>query len=328
MPQPRPAPAPTRAPSRMSISSVVSGRLQQPLRVLLYGTEGIGKSTFGASAPAPAFIGAEDGTAHLDVKRLCPLDAEGRPLAMTWQDILDAVRVLTEDRHDYRTVVLDTVDWAEPLLWQHICERDSVGSIEDYGYGKGYTAALDEWRVFLAALEVLRARRRMHIVLLAHSWIRPFKNPEGEDFDRYEMKIHLKAAGLLKEWSDCVLFANYETHAVKDTKTKRVRGVDTGARMLYTQRRAAYDAKNRYDLPEKLPLSWPEFEGAVRAHRPGDPEELRQAITEKLPTLDEETRGKATDALGRAGGDAVLLSQLNNWINGKLAVAPAKEQTT
>lgn len=319
-PAPRPAPAPQRAPSRVSLAKVVTGRLEQPIRVLLYSVEGCGKSTFASNAPSPVFVGAEDGTAHLDVHRLGPPD-------MTWQDIKDCVHVLRAEPHDYRSFVLDTADWAEPLLWRYICERDGVSSIEEYGFGKGYAAALDEWRVFLASLDVLRAQRKMHIVLLAHSWIRPFKNPEGEDFDRYELKLNQKASGLLKEWSDCVLFANYETHAVKDTKTKRVRGVDTGARMMYTQRRAAYDAKNRYDLPEAMPLSWPDFEAAVRAHRPADPAELKKAIAEKKVGLDAATLRTADDLIARAGDDAVKLSQLNDWINGKLALAPAKETT-
>lgn len=320
-PRPAPAPAPQNSPSRVSLQKVVSGRLSQPLRVLLYSVEGCGKSTFASKATAPIFVAAEDGTAHLDVSRLGPTD-------MTWQEIKDAVRVLTDEPHDFRTLVLDTVDWAEPLLWSYICGRDNRLSIEDYGYGKGYVAALDEWRVLLAALERLRARRRMHIILLAHSSIRTYKNPSGEDFDRYELKINPKASSLLKEWADCVLFANYDVQAVLDTKTKRVRGADTGARMLYTTWNAAYDAKNRYDLPPVMPLEWSELETAVEAHRPGDPEELKKSITENLPRLDEEAKAKATDALERAGGDAARLSQLNNWINGKLAVAPAKEQTT
>lgn len=304
-------PQPTRAPPRMTIASVLKGRQQSPIRVLVFGTEGVGKSSFGAGAPSPIFLGAEDGTAQLDVERF--------PTPHTWQDLLDGVRVLESDAHEYRTLVVDTVDWAEPLLWAHLCQRDGKANIEDYGYGKGYAAALDEWRVFLGALDRLRSKRGMHIILIAHSWIRPFKNPEGEDFDRYELKLHAKAAGLLKEWADAVLFANYETLLAKDGKTKRVRGVDTGARLLFTERRAAYDAKNRYGLPPSLPLSWGDFEAAVQAHQPATPEALAAEVQRKATELGGDEGKAILAALERAAGDVQKLAYLNNRANAKLA---------
>lgn len=296
--------------SRMTLKSVISGRQEKPLRVLLYGVEGIGKSTFGAAAPAPIFLGAEDGTAHLDVTRF--------PMPSSWAEVLDAVRVLTAEDHPYRTLVIDTLDWAEPLLWAHICKRDGQANIEAYGYGKGYIAALDEWRVFLAALERMREAKGMHLVLLAHSWIKPFKNPEGDDYDRYEMKLNAKAGGLLKEWVDCVLFANYETFAEKDAKTKRVKGVSTGARLIYTTRTAAYDAKNRHSLPEQMPLAWDEFFAAARTHQVAAPAALEAEIRRKAEGLPAAEKEKALAAIGRAEGNAEKLAQLNDWVNGKL----------
>jgi hypothetical protein len=309
-------PQPNRAPPRMTISSVLKGKRQTPIRVLLYGTEGIGKSTFGAEAPKPIFLGAEDGTAQLDVERF--------PTPESWQDVLDAVRVLETEPHEYRTLVVDTVDWAEPLLWKHICDRDNQPNIEAYGYGKGYNAALDEWRVFLGALERLRKAKGIHIILVAHSWIKTFKNPEGEDFDRYELKLNNKAGGLIKEWADAVLFANYETLIAKDGRTKRTRGVDTGARLLFTERRAAYDAKNRYGLPPFLPLAWGDFEAAVLKHQPATPEALAKEVQRKAEELGGEEGKNILAALGRASGDTQKLAYLNNRANAKLA---QKEET-
>lgn len=303
--------------SRMSLGAVVKGRLEQPIRCVLYGPEGVGKSTFGANAPSPIFLGAEDGTAQLDVTRF--------PAPESWTEILEAIRVLTLDAHPYQTLVLDTLDWAEPLLWAHICKRDNQQNIEAYGYGKGYQAALDEWRVFLAALESMRKAKPIHVVLVAHSWIKGFKNPEGDDFDRYELKLNPKAGGLLKEWADAVLFANYETFASKDAKTKKVKGVDTGARLIFTERRAAFDAKNRYDLPHSMPLSWAEFSAAVKAHRPADPTALTEEIQAKAKQLGPELEKQTLDAIQRAGGDARKLAQLNDWANGKLALTTTKE---
>lgn len=303
--QKQPAPM----PNKMTLDRLVVGKKQQPVRVLLYGVEGIGKSTFGASAPRPIFIGAEDGTAHLDVARF--------PMPETWQDVRDAIRTLTVDPHDFQTLVIDTLDHAEPLLWAHICKRDNMPNVEAYGYGKGYQAALDEWRVLLADLERLRAAKKMNLIFLAHSWIKSFKNPEGDDFDRYELKLNAKASGLIKENVDAVLFANYETFASKDAKTKRVKGVSTGARFIYTTRTAAYDAKNRYDLPESMPLDWTEFKQAVDSHTPASVGALLAEIqrkAEKLPAIAE----KVAEGIKRAGGDAAKLAQLNTWANAKL----------
>lgn len=300
---------------RMRLDSLIRGKQTRPLRVVLFGTEGIGKSTFGSQAPNPIFLGAEEGTDHLDVVRF--------PQPETFQDVRDAIRTLIHDPHEFQTLVVDTLDWLEPLIWSHICQRDGKVNVEDYGYGKGYVAALDEWRVLAADLERLRNARGMHVVLLAHCWIKPFKNPTGDDFDRYEMKIHAKAAGLLKEWADVVLFANYETLAYKDERTKRVKGISTGSRLIFTNRTAAYDAKNRFSLPNQLPLDWNEFWTAVREGKPADPVEIEAAIRTNLQVLAEADQAQALAAIDRAAGDPTKLSQLLNWVNGKAVVAGA-----
>lgn len=290
--------------NRMQLSAVTRGRVEKPMRVLLYGTEGVGKSTFGASAPSPIFLAAEDGTSHLDVARF--------PEPRGWRDVLDAIQTLTYEQHEYRTLVVDTLDWLEPLVWQYLVESanspNKIKSIEDFGYGKGYTAALDCWRVFMAALEQLRNKRAMAIVLLAHSQIKTFKNPEDDDYDRYELKLHLKAGGALKEWCDAVLFTRYETFAARDEKTKRVRGASTGARVVHTQRTAAWDAKNRYDLPDTLPLDWTAFMEAVAAGRPAGL--LRNQIEALLPRADAETQARVRAAVTKAGDNSTALVRI------------------
>jgi hypothetical protein len=299
--------------NRMTLQAVQKGRQQVPFRLLVTGTDGVGKSTFAAGAPSPIFLGTEEGTHHLDVARF--------PMPTSWDDILDAVRTLTEDPGEFRTLVLDSVDHAEPLLWRAVCEKAGVASIEDVGggYGKGYQVALDGWRELLAALEGLQRKRGLHVILIGHSFIKPFKNPEGEDFDRYVLKLNEKASALLREWSHGVYFANFETFAVKD-KAKRVRGVSTGARLLYTQRTAAYDAKDRLGLPEVLPLDWAEFAAAAAAGRAVPPEVLRAEVGRKIELLEAEAlKRSGLAAIARAGDDSQKLAQLNNWANAKLA---------
>jgi len=308
---------PTPQPSRMTLSALVKGKQPHPIRALLYGVEGVGKSTFAADAPAPIFIGTEDGTAQLDVTRF--------PAAETWQEVREAIRTLTLDGHAFETLVIDTLDWVEPLIWAHICKRDGKENVEDYGYGKGYVAALDEWRLLLADLERLRKAKPIHVILLAHSWIKPFKNPTGDDFDRYELKLHAKAGGLTKEWADCVLFTEYETLVDRNDKTKRVRGVSTGARIIRTTRTAAWDAKNRYSLPEKLPLDWSDFFAAVQAAKPADPAQLAKAILGNAAQLGGEIEKVAKEWVGKYAGNAAELARMNDRLNAKLAEKAEQE---
>ncbi len=310
MTAPTTAPAPT-PPKPFTLADVTSGKRQQAYRLLLSGVEGIGKSTFGADAPSPIFLGAEDGTDHLDVKRL--------PAPRSWADVFRSVALLQAEKHDFKTLVVDTVDWLEPLCWDSVCARDKKKDIEDYGFGKGYTAALDEWRKLLRALEGLRAKG-MHVVLLAHTHLKTFKNPLGDDFDRYELKLNLKAGGLLKEWCDAVLFANYETFTVKSQGAQKAKGVSSGARYVYTERTAAYDAKNRYGLPAQLALSWAEFDAAARGG--ADPKTLLEAIHAGLPLLSEADRSKVLSKIPIANGDATRLSQILNFVAAK---TPNKE---
>lgn len=300
---------PARTP-RMTLGAVTRGLIAKPLRVLLYGVEGVGKSTFGACAPSPIFLAAEDGTAHLDVARF--------PEPHTWSDALEAVDVLTKEAHDYKTLVIDTLDWLEPMCWAHVigsANNPKITSIEDFGFGKGYTAALDSWRVLLAALDRMRNTRGMNVIMLAHSWTKTFKNPEDDDYDRYEMKLNAKASGVLREWCDDVLFARHDEMAARDDKTKRVRGVSTGARVMHTTRTAAYDAKNRHDLPPVMPLSWEDYEAAVLARKPASVDTLRTRIADLLSGADAALATRVNAAVAKAGDDAAQLARIADRLN-------------
>jgi hypothetical protein len=305
-----PAPAPARAPSRMTLANVVRGKVQKPMRILLYGVEKIGKSSFAASAPEAVFICAEDGVAEIDCQKF--------PEPRNWPEVLEALESLRTGDHSFKYVVVDTVDWLEPMIWSYICERDGERNIESYGYGRGYTSALDEWRILLARLERLRSERAMGVILLAHSWTRTFKNPAGQDFDRFEMKMHAKAGGLLKEWSDCVLFAAYEQYTHED-KNKRVRGVSTGARLIYTQRTAVYDAGNRYNLPPELPLDWHAFVEAIEANRPAEPATIRARIAEMLSDADPAFKARVEAAVQNDPNNAAYLARVMNRLAATLS---------
>lgn len=300
---------------KMSISNISSGRKAGPVRVVLYGVEGIGKSTFGSHAPSPVFIGAEDGTDHLNVQRF--------PSPETWPDIIEAIRTLSTETHDFKTLVVDSLDWAEPLLWDHICKRDNKKDIESYGYGKGYKTALMEWRVFLASLDRLRRAKQMNVILIAHSWIKTFKNPLGDDYDRHEMKIDARAAPLIREWATDVLFTNYETFAVSEGNSARAKGVSTGKRLIYTQQNSAYDAKNHHDLPVSIPLSWKTYEEYVKEYFKSA-KDWTDELSGKLKKLNAEDQKTASEAIARASGDVSKLAQLNQWVEARQPKEVAK----
>lgn len=308
----------------MTLAGVIKGRQPKPIRVLIYGVEGVGKSSFAAGAPEVIFLGAEDGTSELDVARF--------PEPRTWDEALEAIAELTTAQHAYKTLAIDTLDWLEPLCWERVCrgKKDKAGkkieSIEDFGFGKGYVAALDQWRLMLMALERLRREREMHIVLIAHSHIKDFKNPAGDDFDRYQLKLHQKAGGIVREWCDAVLFAQHETYTHKNDRGN-VKGIQSGARVIYTERKASHDAKNRYDLPEKLPLDWSEFFDAVQAHRPADPAQLRARIADLLQqTSDDALIERVEAAVKLVGDNAAELARIRSRLTATISIQTDNEE--
>jgi len=292
------------------LSGLKKSRVEKPMRVLLMGIDGIGKSTFASQAPDPIFIGAEDGTSELEVYRYPDEPRE-------WNDIFTAIHVLTTEEHSFKTFVLDTVDWAEPLCWAQVCSENSWKSMDASPFNRAYGVAQDQWRRLLAALDRLRATKGMHVILLGHSTVKAFRNPEGEDYDRYQLKLHDKSAGILREWADAVLFAAYETFTVE--KGSRNIGISNGARVLHTERRPAFDAKNRYNLPPKLALDWGEFEAAVKARATASPEELRRRIEKMLEEVGDATFSTtARTVMGKAGDDAIELSKIGNKVAARL----------
>ena len=313
-------PAPV-APPKSPLASLRRGKLEHPLRVIVAGVEGVGKSTFAAGAPSSIFLAADSGTSHLDVARL--------PEPRTWSDAIDAIRALQGEPHEFKTFVVDSLTWLEPLLAAKVCADNGWASLETPGYGKGYTAALEHWRMFVLEIERLWTQRSMHIVLVAHCAVKLFKNPEGEDYERYVLAINDKAAGLVKQWVDVVGFAKHEAFAKRDGKTQRVRGVSTGARVFHTTWSAAYDAKNRFNLPEELPLSWSSFAAAVKANGPERAAELRAQIDAQLAELgDDEVEKKARAYVAQAGDDVAVLAEVSNQLAMKLGARAEATDTT
>ncbi len=229
----------------------------EPPRIIIYGNHGLGKSTFGSMAPNPVFIQTENGLAGLP-------DAKRFPKASSFADVIDQLGQLYNDSHDFKTVVIDSLDHLEPLVWSKLIEEVPTGEkgatirdIEDYGYGKGYIKALDIWREYLNALDMLRDERGMMVIQTAHSQVKRYENPMSDPYDRFQIKVQERASALLQESADVVLFASYSSTVLK-TKEKsgkeRARAIGAGDRVLYTEERPAFQAKNRFSLPAEIPF--------------------------------------------------------------------------
>lgn len=232
-------------------------------RILVHGVAGVGKTTFAAGAPNPVFILTEDGLGTLDVPHF--------PLARSYDEVMEALAALYTESHDHKTLVVDSVDWLEPLVWARACKDNGWASIEDPGFGKGYVAALALWRQYADGLDALRDDKGMTIVQVAHTDIKRFDSPEHEPYDRYVIKLHARAAALLQEHSDIVLFANYRISTVKSDVgfNKKVnRALGSGERVLHTAERPAFLAKNRYGLPDTISMSWSAFAAAMPTAAP------------------------------------------------------------
>ena len=211
----------------MSKYSITTGILNTPVKVVLYGPEGIGKSTFASHFPDPVFIDTEGGTKRLNVARL--------PQPTSWAMLLDEVRAVTRGEVSCGTLVIDTADWAERLAIDAICAKAKVDGLEGFGYGKGYTYVKEEFGRLLDALEeVLNSGH--HVLILAHAAITKFEQPDAAgSYDRWTMKTTKQTEPLLREWCDMLLFANYQTIVEKSGSGPNAKNKATGGkRVLYT----------------------------------------------------------------------------------------------
>ena len=239
--------------------NIITGKVSKPQKVVVYGPEGIGKTTLAASFPDPLFIDTEGGTHHFDVKRVDPSPTSWSMLMGYVAEVVKAGPALCG------TLVVDTADWAERMCLEHVCSAHGAKGIEDFGYGKGYTYVKEEFGRLLDRLSDCIGAG-VNVVVCAHAQIRKFEQPdELGTYDRWELKLSKQCAPMLKEWADMVLFCNYETIIVKPDKSDGGHAkVAGGKRVMYASHNAAWDAKNRCGLLDKMPLDYQ----AIAAHVP------------------------------------------------------------
>lgn len=246
---------------------ISNGRIARAQKVVLYGSEGIGKSTLAAMFPNPLFIDTEGGTAHMDVRRIAKPG--------TWVELMDILNEVSMTSDICGSLVIDTADWAEQLAISHVCAKYKKAGLEDFGYGKGHTYLAEEFTPFFRALDRIIGAG-IHVVVTAHAKMRKFEQPdEMGAYDRWEMKLSKQVAPLFKEWCDMLLFLNYQTYVVTtENKSTKAQG---GKRVIYTSHHPCWDAKNRHGLPEVLDL---DYENIAHIFEKG---EAKPAIPKETP---------------------------------------------
>ena len=235
----------------MTIKTIKTS-ISRPPRLVIYGEHKIGKSTFASTCPAPIFIQTEDGLDSLSV--------DAFPYCKTYQAVIDALDQLLTQGHSFRTVVIDSLDWTERLIWESICAEHSWKQIGDGAFGAGYKLAINRWRDIVAKLQRLNEERRMIICLIAHAKITRFDDPEREGYNVYTLDMHEKSSQLLLQWVDIIGFYNFKITTIESKEgfgAKSVKAKGGSERVLNLTPKASFEAGNRYGLPAQVDPNWP-----------------------------------------------------------------------
>jgi hypothetical protein len=224
--------------------NIIKGKQQRAQRVVIYGVESVGKSTFAAQFPKPLFLDIEGGTAHLDVDRV-DIDS--------WKQLGECITDVAKT--DYGTVVIDSADWAERLAVEDLLAANKKQSVEDFGFGKGWIMAAEKMSRFLGALDRLIDAGK-NVVVIAHSKVQRVEPPDIlAAYDRYELKLSKQSSPLVKEWADELWFFRFKTKAITNDGGK-AKGIGGKERVIFTTHSAAYDAKTRSGLPDEIAMEW------------------------------------------------------------------------
>jgi hypothetical protein len=233
----------------MSLAEIQKKGKIKPPRLVIYGPGGIGKTSFAASMDKCVIVQSEDGIGKIECDHF--------PVAKTYEEFMGNLNSLLTEDHEFKVCAIDSLDWLETLLWDHVCQKNGWQDISSPAYGKGYATAIEEWRDYLSVLNRLRDEKSMTVIQIAHNQIKRYEDPSNEPLDRHEIKLHRRASEIITEHADAVFFANYKVGTVQ---VKGKMGMTTktiaGDRTIFTEQSPGFMAKNRYGLPKEMPFDW------------------------------------------------------------------------
>lgn len=274
----------------------------KPYRIMVYGREGVGKSTLGARAERPLFITPEGGADHLRDKNEERVDEY--PGIRTWDDLKSALQKVLKEEHNFKTLVLDSADWIETICQTAILAGSSKSiSTVDGGYGAGYKKSKAMHKELLEIISAIRDQRNMNIIITAHAHVKDAKDPEMlADYDTYVIKCHEDVSSMWREWVDGLFFVRFKTFVKESDDTQKHRAIGTGERILYTVQSPAFQAKNRYGLPAQMPFTldiWNELNKYIS--KGVSIEAVRKEITDMISMIaDVDFKAKVVSAVDAA----------------------------
>lgn len=229
-----------------TISSILTARRDDPLRVIIYGAPGVGKTSAAAHFPGPVLLRTEDGAAAIDVPTF--------PMVKSLENLSEALGALLYEDHDFKTLIIDSLDWLEPLVWAAVCEENDKKTIEAFGFNHGYKAALDKWKNIFKAFDALRIKKGMNIVLTAHADMKKIDPPDDPPFMMYDLKLNSLASNYITEWADFMFYLAIEREVVAPNSKQGTKGkaTTTGARVASSGASASYKAKSRRAIPAQI----------------------------------------------------------------------------
>lgn len=311
---------------KSNIMNITRGKIKSAKKVVIYGPEGIGKTTFASQFPDPIFIDTEGSTKEFDVART------DKPTS--WAMLTQQLDYIKQNK-PCKTLVIDTVDWAEQLCITAVCNAHGKKGIEDFGYGNGYVYEKEEFGSFLSRLEEVISAE-INVVLTAHAILRKFEQPdELGSYDRWELKLGKRTGSIIspmvKEWADMVLFANYKTLSVAVDEKGKKHKAQGGKRIMYTSHHPCWDAKNRYGLPEEIPMDYEQIRHIIEdmpassaAQPVPEPESgLPEALVNLMSAdgISEEDIRRAVSDKGYFPLDMPVKDYPTDFINGVLVAA-------
>jgi hypothetical protein len=231
----------------MSLADIRMGSKQKPPRIIVHGEAAVGKTHLASQTRKPLMLDVEDGLGKIKMHNV---------RCESYDDVMENLEELATTKHEFKTVCIDSLDWFERLLWEKTCADNNWASIDTPSFGKGYSETLRYWGRYIEKLNAVREKGMM-IFQICHSEVRKVEDPRIEAYDRYSLKLHKKAAALLLEHSDACFFAAKKLGTIKvQGKSGMTTKTVSGDRIIYTNNDPAYLAKNRYNLPDELPMDW------------------------------------------------------------------------